>query len=218
MSDLEFPVLGGWTMRRAGMADLEQIAQLERQIFVNDAWSPELWRQELASPHTWYLAVVPVDDPVVVRGYAGLLALPGSKDADVQTIALAPDVRGVGMGRELMNQLHAEAQRRGVRDVFLDVRVDNDRAQQLYHSLGYTDIGIRKGYYQPDDVDAIVMQLPLASNRPAAESTSGGGPAAESTSGGGPAAESAGGEPAAESAGGGTAVDSTAQPANGDQP
>lgn len=158
----ELPVLGAWTVRPAEpAADIEQLAALEKQIFVNDAWSLETWRSELANAHTWYLVVVPVDDPATVRGYAGLLSLPGSDDADVQTIAVAPEVRGVGMGRVLMSLLHEEASRRGVAEVFLDVRVDNLRAQGLYRSLGYADIGIRKGYYQPDNVDAIVMRISL---------------------------------------------------------
>jgi ribosomal-protein-alanine acetyltransferase len=158
----EFPVIGAWTIRRAAADDLDQVAALEQRIFAGDAWSRELWRQELASPHTWYVVVVPVDDPHEVRGYAGLLAMPGASEADVQTIAVDDQLRGIGMGRALMRQLHDEARRRRVREVFLDVRVDNPRAQGLYRSFGYEDIGIRKGYYQPDDVDALVMRLRLA--------------------------------------------------------
>jgi ribosomal protein S18 acetylase RimI-like enzyme len=72
-----------------------------------------------------------------------------------------------------MTQLHDEARRRRVREMFLDVRVDNPVAQSLYRSFGYQEIGVRKGYYQPDNVDALVMRLVLASIRPAAESVGG---------------------------------------------
>ena len=145
-------------VRRATIADLDQVVALERVIFVNDAWPEPLWRSELESPHTFYLVVTRADAPAEVLGYAGLLSLPGATDGDVQTIGLAEELRGHGLGRELMRQLHDEARRRGVREMFLDVRVDNPVAQSLYRSFGYEQIGVRKGYYQPDDVDALVMK------------------------------------------------------------
>jgi ribosomal protein S18 acetylase RimI-like enzyme len=54
-----------------------------------------------------------------------------------------------------------EAARRGAREVFLEVRADNPNAQRLYDSLGFRSIAVRQHYYQPDDVDAIVMRLTL---------------------------------------------------------
>ena len=65
-----------------------------------------------------------------------------------------------------MDALIAEAARRGCTEVFLEVRVDNDRAQRLYRSRGFTEIGIRRGYYQPSGADALVMQLEPAPPAP----------------------------------------------------
>src|SRR5699024_8398814 len=98
----------------------------------------------------------------VVRGYAGLLAVGDA--GDIQTIAVDPALRGQGHGRNLMLALAEEAARRGVRDVFLEVRADNEPARSLYRSLGFAEVGIRPGYYQPDGVDAIVMQAQIAPN------------------------------------------------------
>ena len=156
-----FPVIGEWTLRRATVDDLDQLVGLEKVIFSSDAWPAKLWRAELESPYTWYVVVVDADAPQDILGYAGLLSLPRAHDGDVQTIGLSEALRGHGLGRELMRQLHAEARRRGVREMFLDVRVDNPVAQGLYTSFGYVGIGVRKGYYQPDDVDALVMRLTL---------------------------------------------------------
>jgi len=50
-------------------------------------------------------------------------------------------------------------------EVFLEVRVDNERAQRLYRSRGFAEIGIRRGYYQPSGTDALVMQLSLPRTR-----------------------------------------------------
>ncbi|WP_341872876.1 GNAT family N-acetyltransferase [Leucobacter insecticola] len=60
-----------------------------------------------------------------------------------------------------MNALLDEAATRGVREVFLEVRADNPVAQSLYASLGFTEIGVRPRYYQPDNVDAFVMKLDM---------------------------------------------------------
>ena len=104
-------------------------------------------------------------------GYAGLLCPPGSGDGDIQTIAVSPEMRGQGLGREMMTELLAEAERRAATRVFLEVRADNAVAQALYHDLGFIPVGVRAGYYQPDDVDAIMMRCDLgASGRPGSQS------------------------------------------------
>jgi len=54
-----------------------------------------------------------------------------------------------------------EAAARGARQVFLEVRADNPVATALYDSAGFAAVGRRPHYYQPDDVDAVVMRLDL---------------------------------------------------------
>jgi [ribosomal protein S18]-alanine N-acetyltransferase len=95
-----------------------------------------------------------------LAGYAGLLS-PGGGQADILTMAVARERWGQRIGAQLLDALVAEAVRGGCTDVFLEVRVDNDRAQRLYRSRGFTQIGIRRGYYQPSGTDALVMQLSL---------------------------------------------------------
>ncbi len=129
---------------------------LERASFPTDAWSSAMMREELASPHGWYV----VDEEAGrLVGYAGLRAVKSAKDADVQTIAIAESARGRGRGRTLLRALLGEAARRGVAEVFLEVRADNPVAHALYASEGFLEIGRKPRYYQPDDVDAVVMKL-----------------------------------------------------------
>lgn len=151
-----------WMLRRADLDDLDAIMAIETATFAADAWSPENMRAELASPHTYYLVAVRVEDPSAVEGYAGLLAPQGSGDADIQTIAVAETARRHGLGRTLMRQLMTEAHQRGAARIFLDVRADNPGAQSLYEALGFEPITVRTGYYQPDNVDAVVMRHTLA--------------------------------------------------------
>ncbi len=43
--------------------------------------------------------------------------------------------------------------------MLLEVRVDNTRAQKLYERFGFEPIGFRRAYYQPGNIDALVMRL-----------------------------------------------------------
>jgi ribosomal-protein-alanine acetyltransferase len=146
------------TLRTATAADLGQIMRLERASFPSDAWSESMMAAEIASAHGRYL----VDEEAgVVVAYGGVRAVAGSADSDIQTIAVAEAARGRGRGRALLRALLATAHERGARETFLDVRADNPVAAALYASEGFTEIGRRARYYQPDDVDAVVMRLDL---------------------------------------------------------
>ena len=148
-----------WQLRRASLDDLSAIMPLETATFGTDAWSTESMAAELVSPHTYYLVAFRPENPDAVDGYAGLLAPSGARDGDVQTIAVAESARRRGLGRILLADLVTEAHRRGATEVFLEVRADNPGAQRLYAAFGFEEIGVRRGYYRPDNVDAIVMRL-----------------------------------------------------------
>ncbi|WP_353826766.1 ribosomal protein S18-alanine N-acetyltransferase [Agromyces sp. SYSU T0242] len=156
-------------LRRAGGDDLDALMRLERSTFATDAWPESAMRSELSSEHTYYLVAVDDAAPREPVAYAGLLAPRGSGQGDIQTIAVHPAHRGAGLGRALMHALIDEARRRGASELFLEVRADNPVARSLYVSLGFAEIGVRRGYYQPDGVDAIAMRLdvPPAVARPA---------------------------------------------------
>ena len=146
------------TLRDAKPDDLDAIMSIEHRSFPTDAWSSEAMAFELASPHGRYL--VDAQDGVII-GYGGVRALQGSSDADIQTIALDAEYRGAGRGRALLRALLDAAVERGAREVFLEVRADNPGAEALYRSEGFEEIARRPRYYQPDDIDAIVMRLAL---------------------------------------------------------
>ena len=149
-----------WQLRRATPDDLDAIMAIEDAVFTPDAWSRDSMRTELALRDGYYLVAFPVGEPDRIDAYAGLFAPHRAPSADVQTIAVAESARRGGLGRVLMTQLIAEARSRGAEEVFLEVRADNDSAQNLYRSLGFEQLAVRKGYYK-GGVDAIVMRLAL---------------------------------------------------------
>jgi [ribosomal protein S18]-alanine N-acetyltransferase len=146
------------SLRVMTAADLEAVLGLELSLFGEEAWSRQMLEAELAEQPRSRYYLIAADDGVVT-GYAGLLV--AANQADVLTLAVAADRQGQGTGSALLDALLAEAQLRGCTEVFLEVRTDNDRAQHLYRSRGFRQIGIRKGYYQPSGADALVMRRDL---------------------------------------------------------
>ncbi|WP_433479748.1 ribosomal protein S18-alanine N-acetyltransferase [Spirillospora sp. CA-142024] len=145
-------------------ADLPVIHRLDRLLFPDNAWSEEMLAGELADqPRTRHYVVAETSGGEIV-GYAGLAAAGGQ--ADVQTIGVRADRRKGGIGAALLTALLDEAVRRNSEAVFLEVRADNDAAHRLYERFGFDRVGIRKRYYQPSDVDAIVMCRKLRDRPP----------------------------------------------------
>lgn len=140
--------------------DLDAVLALEHDLFPEDAWSRGMFWSELADaghPAASRTYVVAEDGGGRIVGYAGLAAVAGT--GDVQTIAAARDHWGTGLGARLLTVLLRAATAAECHEVLLEVRVDNGRAQRLYERFGFAPIGFRKGYYQPGNVDALVMRL-----------------------------------------------------------
>ncbi len=139
--------------------DLPEVVELEQAVFGDEAWTTQMLLGELEQqPGSRYDLVAAQEGRIV--GYAGLLGAGGQ--GDVVTLAVALGHWGRGIGSALLEALMAEAARRGCTEIFLEVRTDNSRAQQLYRRYGFTAIGIRRGYYQPSGADALVMRRDLA--------------------------------------------------------
>jgi ribosomal-protein-alanine N-acetyltransferase len=146
------------TLRAMTREDIDAVLELEHSLFGEEAWSRQMLEGELAEqPRSRYYLVA--DEDGAMAGYAGLLM--AAAQADVLTLAVAADRWGRGTGSALLEALLAEATRRRCSEVFLEVRTDNDRAQRLYRRYGFSQIGIRKGYYQPSGADALVMRRGL---------------------------------------------------------
>jgi [ribosomal protein S18]-alanine N-acetyltransferase len=139
--------------------DLAAVLDLERALFPDDAWSPGMFETEIAMEGQGRHYVAAEEGNKLV-GYAGMM-LPGGRQAEVLTLAVDAGHWGQGIGSALLTDLLGEAARRDCTEVFLEVRADNPRAQDLYQRFGFGKIGVRRGYYQPSGVDAIVMRRAL---------------------------------------------------------
>ncbi len=149
-------------------ADLVDVLALEHDLFPDDPWTAQMFAQEVSQPPESRLYLIAeADGPPpgaggrVMAGYAGLMFVPGGTQADVLTIAVPREYWGRGVGSALLAALLAAAAERGCAEVFLEVREDNPRARGLYLRRGFEEIGVRRGYYQPSGVNAIVMRKDL---------------------------------------------------------
>ncbi|WP_141925272.1 ribosomal protein S18-alanine N-acetyltransferase [Haloactinospora alba] len=148
--------------------DVAAVMELERAVFHGEAWTEGMLRSEVAEPTRYYIVAVQPDpgermvlpgrpgnpERGEILGYAGLRMVP--PEGDVQTIAVSSAQWGRGIGAALLTGLLDRARQEELTEVFLEVRSDNPRAQELYRRFGFTEIGTRRNYYR--DADAIVMR------------------------------------------------------------
>ena len=140
------------TLSRFRWWHIEEALPIEQDLFGPERWTDAMFWNELANGN-YYVAAL--EDGALV-GYGGL-AVSGT-DAWVQNIAVRRDAQRHGTGRVLLRALLAEAERRTTDQVLLEVAVDNVPAQRLYAAHGFEKIGVRRGYYQPSNTDALVMR------------------------------------------------------------
>jgi ribosomal-protein-alanine N-acetyltransferase len=138
---------------------IADLMPIEEDLFGAEKWSAAMFWNELANGHYYRVAL---DEGGRIAGYGGLAVAPpdetwGPGEAWVQNLAVRRDRQRCGLGRELLRDLLAEAERRGARKVLLEVAADNAPAQKLYSLAGFEPVGVRRGYYQPSNTDAVVM-------------------------------------------------------------
>ncbi|WP_418318392.1 ribosomal protein S18-alanine N-acetyltransferase [Piscinibacter sakaiensis] len=127
----------------------------------------------LDSLHAGYLARLMFDERGRVIGY--FIAMSGVDEMHLLNLSVAPALQGRGHGRAMLDALLQLCREHGAGMLWLEVRTSNLRARSLYRRLGFSEIGIRRGYYPAAGgarEDAIVMSLatapmPGASNGPA---------------------------------------------------
>jgi ribosomal-protein-alanine N-acetyltransferase len=115
-------------------------------------WSEASFLREVSNPQAHYY--VSLDGSTVV-GFAGFWTL--VDEAHITTIAVRPEARGRGIGRALMTRILADAADLGMKCATLEVRISNEKAINLYASLGFVHSGVRKNYYPDNREDAVIM-------------------------------------------------------------
>lgn len=131
--------------------DILRISEIEKECFPQEPWS----FQSLASGfETEAFFGVLAEDGGEIAGYGGITAAADS--ADIDNIAVTEPYRNSGVGTQILNELCRAARDKGVKKVFLEVRVSNVPAMSLYLKSGFKGVYARTRYYS-DGEDCLVM-------------------------------------------------------------
>lgn len=149
--DLLSPSSTGVLVRRAVVADLDQLVALEQRSFSGDMLSRAQYRRHLDS-HSALVLKAHAEAPQLL-GSAVLFFRRSSPLARLSSLATLPEARGRGIGAALLEAAAAAATARGSRALRLEVRTDNASAIALYERVGFQRIGSYLRYYQ-DGADA----------------------------------------------------------------
>ena len=131
--------------------DLAEIARLDKDIFP-DFWTEEMWSSEFKRGDFFGFVATMAENIV---GYICGTAL--FEEGELPKVAVKKDCRGLGIGGKLVDTLLEKMREKGVKKVFLEVRVSNSSALKLYLGKGFEKLRERKRYY-PDGEDALVMR------------------------------------------------------------
>jgi tRNA threonylcarbamoyl adenosine modification protein YeaZ/ribosomal-protein-alanine acetyltransferase len=151
-----YPAPKGVKFRPWTHMDLVTIYALEREVYLDDPWSMEQFKEEFAGKSRQYLVA---EFEGVVVGYAGVM-LAGDV-TDILTLTVAPNFRRRGIAREFLKRMVDWSRNQRVEAMMLEMRVGNVEAEPLYLENGFRKIAERANYYGPG-LTAIVMRKELS--------------------------------------------------------
>lgn len=130
-----------------------------------EAWTRRQVTDALATPSTHYTLSGQIDGaPIVAERTTGFtLSRHAADEEELLLIAVHPDFRGQGIGRQLLADFAQQARARGTAKIFLEMRAGNP-AEHLYRRFGFQQVGLRPGYYRGavgGPLDAITFALEL---------------------------------------------------------
>ena len=126
---------------------IEQIFNLEKNIFKNSAFSKESTENLVKADNSFIYAYL-IDEKIC--GY--LMVLDSIDVYEILAIATVEEYRNKGIAQELLDKIKTK-------DIFLEVRKSNEKAINFYKKNNFKQISIRKGYYSDPTEDAIIMKM-----------------------------------------------------------
>jgi tRNA threonylcarbamoyl adenosine modification protein YeaZ/ribosomal-protein-alanine acetyltransferase len=150
-----YPAPKGVKFRPWTHIDLVPVYALEKQVYLDDPWSMEQFKEEFAGSSRQYL-VAEFEGKVV--GYAGIMV--AGDVTDILTLTVAPEFRRRGIAREFLKRMIDWSRNKKAEAIMLEMRVGNVEAEPLYLGNGFRKISTRPDYYGPG-ITAVVMRKEL---------------------------------------------------------
>ena len=137
--------------------DIMSIARLEKEAF-SDAWSEQSIGETLKQKQA-FITVAETDDKVV--GYCIIYHV--LEEGEIARIAVDKTLRRQGIGQGLLDYTCRCCEEKQIERLCLDVRQGNETARRFYEQYGFTQDGIRKGFYENPKEDAVLMSKAMFS-------------------------------------------------------
>ncbi len=132
---------------------LDDVMVVEEKAYGPHHWSKESFFNELNSELARYYCAF--NEKGELTGYAGCWQV--LEEAHITNIAVSPDFRRQHIAEALLTTIIESCRKAMVKYITLEVRVSNAPAIALYEKYGFKSLGVRKGYYQDNDEDALIM-------------------------------------------------------------
>ncbi len=140
--------------------DLTEVTAIERQAYLVP-WTHGNFVDSLAAGYA--AEVLRASRPGARAELLGYwIAMPGVDEMHLLNITVAPAWQRRGLAVAMLQRLVAECRRRGLTQLWLEVRVGNERAREVYRRYGFAEVGLRRAYYPVPEgprEDAVLMSL-----------------------------------------------------------
>ena len=140
-------------IQRMQKSDVDNVINIEERAYGEHHWSKESFLNELSNDLARYYAAFDTDGNLV--GYAGCWQI--LEEVHITNIAVSPDFRRKKIGERLLRKIIDDCYANKAKYITLEVRVSNNAAIKLYEKYGFKSLGTRKGYYQNNNEDALIM-------------------------------------------------------------
>lgn len=138
-------------IRQLMPADVEAVSRIEQETF-SMPWKPQDFLEMIEADYAYYYVA---EEEGEIAGCCGIRNMAG--EGEITNVAVAEKFRRRGIGRALMEYMLKEASRLGMESATLEVRISNTPAICLYESLGFRAEGVRPGFYEKPNEDALIM-------------------------------------------------------------
>lgn len=134
-------------------SDVDEVMKIEKCAYGEHHWSKDSFYGELSNELAHYYCAFSQEGRLL--GYAGTWQI--LDEAHITTIAIAPEFQRRKIGEALLVNAIKDFYKNEIKYVTLEVRVSNEPAIKLYEKYGFKSLGARKGYYQNNNEDALIM-------------------------------------------------------------
>lgn len=142
-------------IRKAELNDFESVYEILKKSILHP-WSYDMCKEDFEDENSLYFIIEEND---IIKGYAAFKN--ALDESTLMSMAIDEQYRNNGLGSVLLSYAINNLKDKGYKNIFLEVRSNNEVARKLYDNLDFNETGIRKNYYKDPVCDAITMSKKL---------------------------------------------------------